>query len=262
MRERFAFHLEQTRKLVREAPAGIDLVCWSETMLPTINNEYTRKLRELAPSLGDRQAEILERATFMEAIVSGTSELARQYGTNIITGGVYHADFDEKHRDFADRRNSAYLFRADSAYREERYDKIHLVPFGEFMPFRRSRSLHFLYTFFNSFNPYDFDYTLTPGPEDSPTVFQISTHAGGALRFATPICFEDIDSGLCAKLVRGHGGKRADVLVNLTNDGWFRANENAQHLQASLFRSIENRVPLVRSVNTGISAFLSTRMGA
>ncbi len=50
--------------------------------------------------------------------------------------------------------------------------------------------------------------------------------------------------------------KRADVLVNVTNDGWFHANENAQHLQAATFRSIENRVPTARAVNTGISGFV------
>jgi apolipoprotein N-acyltransferase len=50
--------------------------------------------------------------------------------------------------------------------------------------------------------------------------------------------------------------KRADFLVNLTNDGWFKANENTQHFQAAIFRSIENRVPSARSVNTGISGFI------
>ena len=50
--------------------------------------------------------------------------------------------------------------------------------------------------------------------------------------------------------------KRADFLVNVTNDGWFMANENSQHLQAAVFRSIENRAPTARSVNTGISGFV------
>jgi apolipoprotein N-acyltransferase len=63
---------------------------------------------------------------------------------------------------------------------------------------------------------------------------------------------------LVAKMFRGQGGKRADVIVNLTNDGWFKANENTQHLQAAIFRSIENRAPTVRSVNTGISAIVDS----
>jgi len=76
----------------------------------------------------------------------------------------------------------------------------------------------------------------------------------------TPICFEDIDASLCAQMCRPEPDapdrKRAEILVNLTNDGWFAANENAQHLQAAVFRSIENRVPTARAVNTGISGFI------
>ncbi len=109
------------------------------------------------------------------------------------------------------------------------------------------------------FSPYDFDYTLSPGPSDAPTVFTIRTaRSHEAVRLVTPICFEDIDASLCAKMLRGNGAKRADALVNLTNDGWFRGGENAQHLQAAVFRSIENRVPMARCVNTGISAFIDS----
>ena len=78
------------------------------------------------------------------------------------------------------------------------------------------------------------------------------------MRVVVPICFEDIDAPLVAKMFRGAGGKRANVLVNLTNDGWFKANQNAQHLQAAIFRGIENRVPTIRCVNTGISAFIDS----
>lgn len=46
--------------------------------------------------------------------------------------------------------------------------------------------------------------------------------------------------------------------MNLTNDGWFRANENPQHFQAAILRSIENRAWMARSVNTGISGFIDS----
>ena len=46
--------------------------------------------------------------------------------------------------------------------------------------------------------------------------------------------------------------------MNITNDGWFKGGEMAQHLQASVFRAIENRVPMARSVNTGISGFIDS----
>jgi apolipoprotein N-acyltransferase len=80
-------------------------------------------------------------------------------------------------------------------------------------------------------------------------------------RFVTPICFEDIDPALVAKMFRsGSPGKlkAADFIVNVTNDGWFMFNQMPQHLQAARFRSIENRAPTARSVNTGISGFIDS----
>jgi apolipoprotein N-acyltransferase len=52
--------------------------------------------------------------------------------------------------------------------------------------------------------------------------------------------------------------KRAEFLVNITNDGWYKFNQMPQHLQVAVFRSIENRVPTARSVNTGISGFVDS----
>jgi apolipoprotein N-acyltransferase len=53
--------------------------------------------------------------------------------------------------------------------------------------------------------------------------------------------------------------KRAGVLANMTNDGWFAGNDQAwQHVQIAVFRSIENRVPTVRAVNTGVSGLIDS----
>jgi apolipoprotein N-acyltransferase len=165
------------------------------------------------------------------------------------------------------RYNSAYYYTPAGGQAKERYDKIHLVPFGEFMPFRESFPL--LYRAFNVFNPYkDLDYTVESGKE--LTVFQLpargqgtaatrptsQTTSGGA-KFVTAICFEDVDSRLMARMFAGPDHtKRADFIVNLTNDGWFAFNQMPQHLQLAVFRSIENRVPIARAVNTGISGFI------
>ena len=59
-------------------------------------------------------------------------------------------------------------------------------------------------------------------------------------------------------MLNGKTEKRADIICNLTNDGWFAANENAGHLQIAAFRCIENHTPMVRSVNTGKSAFIDS----
>jgi apolipoprotein N-acyltransferase len=79
-----------------------------------------------------------------------------------------------------------------------------------------------------------------------------------AWRFVVPICFEDLLAPLVRDLMWGPGGKRADFIVNITNDGWFGGSERAQHLQDATFRSIENRAPTARSVNTGISGFIDS----
>jgi apolipoprotein N-acyltransferase len=109
---------------------------------------------------------------------------------------------------------------------------------------------------------------LTPGDPNALTVFTLTSRdaparpgdaAAGPYRFAAPICLENINPSLISRMVAGPDGrKRADFLVNVSNDGWFNNIERAQHLQAALLRSIENRVPAARSSNTGISAFIDS----
>lgn len=250
--ERVKFHLDATADAIRKA-GNVDLTCWSETLLPSINEEHRGAWR--GHSLGD----IPDYGAFLDDIVARASNLAHDYHTNILSGGVFCTDLDERHGIFRDRRNAAFLFRRDGSLAAEHYDKIHLVPFGEFMPFKNTPGLRWLYRFFMSFSPYDYDYTLTAGSDTSPVIFTVvSERNQQAVRLLSPICFEDVDAGLLARMLRGDGAKRADLLVNLTNDGWFSGSQNPQHLQASIFRAIENRVPLVRSVNTGISGFVDS----
>jgi apolipoprotein N-acyltransferase len=91
------------------------------------------------------------------------------------------------------------------------------------------------------------------------TVFHLRAR-GQDFRFVTPICFEDIDARIVCAMFRPDTDdqKRADFIVNLTNDGWFKGTENADHLQAASFRSIENRAWTARSVNTGISGYVDS----
>jgi apolipoprotein N-acyltransferase len=53
-------------------------------------------------------------------------------------------------------------------------------------------------------------------------------------------------------------GKQAEFIANISNDGWFATQEKFQHLQTTIFRCIENRVPMVRCSNTGVSAFIDS----
>ena len=117
------------------------------------------------------------------------------------------------------------------------YDKIRLVPFGEYIP------LPFIFGFLRGhFEIANFS------KGEIYTIFKIKD-----LNFGVLICFEDIFSDLVRNFVK----RDADFMVNITNDAWFmKTSEPYQHLQASVFRAVENRINLVRAANTGISCFI------
>jgi apolipoprotein N-acyltransferase len=249
--DRLQFHIEQTLAALKQSTEPVDLVVWSETMMPELN----KAAREEWVNDGD---DMPQRC--YDAVV----KLAAGRHIAMLVGGEFADDWRDEPREghiwriAHNRRNSAYFFNSDGAMDESagRYDKIHLVPWGEFIPFKYSFPL--AYRLSLSLGPNNYaDYELQSGASDALTVFSLPGRGG---RFVTPICFEDIDPEICARMFRAAdpGAKRADFLVNLTNDGWFTANENAQHFQAAVFRSIENRVPTARSVNTGISGFIDS----
>jgi len=120
------------------------------------------------------------------------------------------------------------------------YDKIHLVPFGEYVPLRN------LLFFVNKLVEGVGDYI----PGDSYT--KAVTPFGS---FATPICYEIIFPGL----VRKYYVKGGDFMVNMTNDAWFGDTSGPyQHFSMAVFRAIENRKPVIRAANTGISGFIDS----
>jgi apolipoprotein N-acyltransferase len=233
------FHLRTTKAALTADP-NIHLVVWSETMMPPLNQSARAMFGEALPQQAFRQIE----------------QLARQYHVDVLAGGEFEDQWKIKGDQYiaTDRRNTAY-FATPNGVSDLRYDKIHLVPFGEYLPFKTGFPP--LYHLFLSFAPtgYADAYILNAGAPDAMTVFELRSN----WRFVTPICFEDLDADLLRRMLAPHDGrKRADFIVNITNDGWFRFNEMPQHLQAAVFRSIENHVPTARSVNTGISGFIDS----
>lgn len=256
--EIFDFHTRTTLEGLKQHPQT-DLIVWSETMMPPINSESRNSL------LASRYPQVVDKGMGYQLVADSIGRICKEFGAGLITGGRYVGEWkvDDGYLRSADTRNSAYFFERSGRMSELRFDKIHIVPFGEFIPFKET--VPWLYRLMIKLGPPHMeDYQLTPGDNDRLTVFpMIKTRNPMDLstwRFVTPICFEDIDSGLTARMFRpgDDGLKRADVLVNLTNDGWFKANEMPQHLQVATFRSIENRVPTARSVNTGISGFIDS----
>ena len=132
--------------------------------------------------------------------------------------------------------NSVFLFEPSQGIRQE-YSKRHLVPFGEYLPMRGLFSLIGLDT---SLAP-----PCTPG--ETNTVFHVQDNN---VSLSSLICFEDTVAGLARESV--NNGAR--LLVVQTNDAWFEGSALLkQHMVHAVFRAVENRVPLVRVGNTGIS---------
>lgn len=155
------------------------------------------------------------------------------------------------------RFNSVYL--VDEALPEGRYDKVHLTPFGERMPlisdvpWLEEKLLDF------GASGMRFDLDEASDVVRLPFTFQSGTHEQ-TINLGTPICFEDTLPWVCRTMIWANGVKVGFLLVNVSNDGWFGTSDAGRqaHLKNARFRAIENRVPLLRSVNTGMSAWVDS----
>jgi apolipoprotein N-acyltransferase len=198
--EIFARYLKLTEAAAQEKP---DLIIWPETSLPGF-----------LPSDLELRGRI--------------EQFCRKFKIPLLIG----APFEEGEKIY----NTAALFSAGGEILE-RYDKVHLVPFGEFVPpgFAFLRKVVEIGDF-------------SAGKEY--TVFRL----GEKIRFSVLTCFEDI----FPHLVRKFKQRGAGFLVNMTNDAWFKKSSAPfQHAQASVFRAVEFRSWLVRAANSGYSCFIS-----
>ena len=145
--------------------------------------------------------------------------------------------------------NSAYLLSPDGQLLG-RYDKQHLVPFGEYIPLKSSL-LFFLEKMVEGIG----DFQAGPGPTILSFQLKESNGADPARRvkFGVVICYEVI----FPDLVRRMAASGAEFLVTITNDAWFGdSSAPAQHFSMVVFRSVENHLAFARAANTGISGFI------
>jgi apolipoprotein N-acyltransferase len=187
------------------------LIVWPETSVPFFfgtNREYTEKL----------------------------TLLQNQLNAYLLFGSVL---VKEKGKERKRLSNSALLLDKTGNVTYV-YDKIHLVPFGEYVPLQRV--LFFIDKLVVGIG----DYIRGDRYEIAETPF------GG---FATVICYEVIFPGLVRKFYL----KGGNCIVNITNDAWFgRTTGPYQHFSMAVFRAVENRKPLIRAANTGISGFIDS----
>ncbi|HAJ57274.1 MAG TPA: apolipoprotein N-acyltransferase [Candidatus Omnitrophica bacterium] len=164
---------------------------------------------------------------------NGLEGFAQDAGVPLLAGSITLRDV----RYF----NSAILF-GPASKEPVVYDKLHLVPFGEYIPARK-----FL-PFIESILPIE---DFSPGK--GHVIFSLAGKYCPRMSFGTMICFEDI----FGDIARGSVLRGADFLVNLTNDAWFGdTSSHYQHMQASVMRAVENRTYVIRAANTGISCFI------
>ena len=223
-------NFENLKRLTMEAmEENPDMVVWSETaFVPSVawhsaypNNVATSKLCNDFVSFGSNLGVPLVTGN-PEGVIKD-KELAP-----ILESG----DWNWK------TYNTVILF-SDGGI-QEIYRKQHLVPFTEYFPYEKE--LPWLYNLLLAN-----DYKWWEVGEEA-TVFEYD-----GVKFSTPICFEDTFGYLSAEFV----AKGAQMLLNLSNDFWsMSVQAELQHYQLAVFRAVENRVPLLRSTNSGITCLV------
>jgi apolipoprotein N-acyltransferase len=198
-------YLTLTRRAGAERPG---LMVWPETASPTV---FRRD----------------------QGLLAAVTQLSATFSMPILVGSVDVDDTRSPER----YRNTAFLVTDRGIV--GRYDKMQLVPFGEYVP------LSGVIGFVRGWA--EFIAELEPGTR--PVVF-----SGPPAPFGVVICYEGIFPGLFREFVR----KGARFMVNMTNDAWFgRTSGPLQHLAMYSLRAVEHRTAIVRSANTGISAFIA-----
>jgi apolipoprotein N-acyltransferase len=130
------------------------------------------------------------------------------------------------------------------------YPKRHLVLFGETIPF--VDSIPFLKKIYEQQSGQKYYGSFTVGPSLEPLRVNLN---GEKVQIIPSVCFEDTVSRLTRKFIR----QAPQIIVNLTNDGWFKESDAAaQHFANARFRAIELRRPMLRCANTGVSAAIDT----
>jgi apolipoprotein N-acyltransferase len=191
--------------------ANFDLVVWPESSLPY--------------ALHDKETQ-----TYLNNILSVDDyELVLGLNEKIPQEGIY---------------NSIVVLRENTSYAKT-YRKIHLVPFGEYVPLRST--VPFLEKLASSAIGVDF----TPGKQAEP----IKMNLPEPYSIIPLVCFEDTFGNLARQFIKDE----PQLIVNVTNDGWFgESAASEQHYANAMFRCIELRRPMIRSANTGISCIIDS----
>ena len=197
-----------------EAPGKTTLIVWPETAL---HYQYVRD-----PNAMRAMQEMLKSYPGPAALIAGT--ILKDPETGAYTNSVLGIDA--------------------TGTVQTRYDKFHLVPFGEYIPFQNLIGTAIpTITKFSGFE-------RGPGPQTQELILQGRAEP---FRFSPLVCYEILFPGA----VVDHAAARPQVIVNVTNDGWYGFSAGPhQHLLKAVFRAVEEGVPVIRAANNGISAVI------
>ncbi len=244
--------IELTYQAVAQDPKP-EIVIWPETMLPGSGFETGREQFE------PWDEEFLPLWYWAEVL----RVTANKIDTPILVGAQTWFDItiikepNSLRVETGKQFNSAVLVFPDG--HTQRYDKTFLTPFGEKIPYlsvvpalqdwvRDTFGAAML-----------FDLHVGGGPERFALPVIPKSGEGAVTTFATPICFEDTVPSVVRELVWENGRRKSEFLVNLSNDGWFGDDTIAhqQHVREARMRCLENRTPMIRAANTGISCYIN-----
>lgn len=215
---------------------------WNPKYANFIINTYARMTEEAAehkPSLIIWPEGATPRSIARDQkIRHQVDHIAKSAGTYLLMGSTQHQKFKQEGIKKVEYFNSAFLIPPIPDFKNQRYDKVRLFPFGEYLPMKETIPWSFI-------NIPDRD-NYSSGNEFK--VFEIPD-----LRFGVTICWEN----LFPELVRRFVINGAQLIVNITNEAWFGRTAAPYHfVSTSVFRSVENRIYVVRCANTGISCFI------
>lgn len=227
----FQDHLALSRRNpegVRDDLAGINLVIWPEAAMPFLPLRSPPALKAIS------------------ALLPPTTHLIA--GALRVEGSTRTSDRASGASAGGQRRvfNAALVFSGRSGRLTQIYDKTHLVPFGEYLPFQQTLEAIGLEQITRIRGGF------ATGPEPRPLIA-----IKGLPRLSPLICYEAIFPG---KVVPGHarvGSQRPGALINLTNDGWFGVLTGPyQHFHQTRLRAVEEGLPMIRVSNNGVSAVI------
>ncbi len=215
--EALDIYLSLTDKLLQSQK--VNLVVWPETAVP-----YAFK------GVGEVSARYRQ----------GVHALLEKYKTPMLIGTIDFAFSLDKARTYEGITNSA-LFITPPFGESARYDKIHRVPYGEYIPFRSCLPQFFL-------NAIDMNRDLVPGRNYAPIEIYPNVYAG------VSICFESVFAYVAREEVR----RGANMLLVISNDAWYPTScEPEQHLANAIMRSVETGLYTVRCGNNGGTLVIS-----